>query len=165
MNEAREQVRVPAAPRLDDLIGAQLTAAENLAGILEQEYRMLAGDVNALAAVSVEKVAALARLECLHREYCAIFAGAPMAVSDGEGTRTYLQELGGDVLVARWQQLGRLVGQCREANRANGVAIERSRRHVDQALAVVRGRTRAPGLYGANGVPQAGDSGSVLARA
>lgn len=164
MNEAGEQVRVPAAPRLDELIGAQLTAAENLAGILEQEYRMLAGDVNALAAVSVEKVAALAHLERLHREYCAIFAGAP-AVSDGEGTRSYLQELGGDVLVARWQQLGRLVGQCREANRANGVAIERSRRHVEQALAVVRGRTRAPGLYGANGVSQAGDSGSVLARA
>ena len=93
-------------------------------------------------------------------------ARGPVNASIGrDEVQRHLQRAGGDVLVARWQRLEQLIDRCREANRANGVAIERYRRRVEQALAVVRGQARAPGLYGANGVSQMSDVGHVLARA
>lgn len=161
-SDARESLDVA---RLDDLIGAQLAAAASLSEILEQECRVLAGDVSALSAVSVAKVDVLAHLERLHVEYRRLFDGTGSTGTDRGEARRHLQRAGGDVLVARWQQLEQLIDRCREANRANGAAIERNRRRVEQALAVVRGQARAPGLYGANGVSQASDAGHMLARA
>ena len=155
----------PECARLDDLIGAQLTAAASLAEILEQEYRVLAGDVTALAEVSAAKVDVLTHLERLHLEYRGLFDSTGGASAGRDEAQRHLQRAGGDALVARWQRLEQLIDRCREANQANGVAIERYRRRVEQALAVVRGQARAPGLYGANGVSQLSDAGHVLARA
>lgn len=151
--------------RLEDLIGAQLAAAASLSEILEQECRVLAGDVSALSAVSVAKVDVLTHLERLHLEYRELFESAETSGPGRDEARRHLQRVGGDVLVARWQRLEQLIDRCREANRANGAAIERNRRRVEQALAVVRGHACAPGLYGANGVSQASAAGHVLARA
>ncbi len=155
----------PDSARLDDLIGAQLAAAASLSEILAQECRALIGDVAALSEVSAAKVDALMHLERLHLEYRGLFDSTGKPGADRDEARRHLQRAGGDVLVARWQQLEQLLGRCREANQANGAAIERNRRRVEQALAVVRGQTRAPGLYGANGVSRESDAGHMLARA
>ncbi|MGE3297563.1 MAG: flagella synthesis protein FlgN [Porticoccaceae bacterium] len=159
---------VPAHPdraRLDDLIGAQLTATASLAEILEQECRALAGDVTALTEISAAKVGVLTRLERLHLEYRGLLDPSAEAGAGRDEARRHLERVGGDALVARWQRLEQLIDRCREANRANSVAIERSRRRVEQALAVVRGQARTPGLYGADGVSQVNDAGHMLARA
>jgi len=159
---------VPAHPecaRLDDVIDAQLTAATSLAEILEQERRVLVGDVTALAEVSAAKVGVLTHLERLHLEYRGLFDSTGGGSAGRGEAQRHLQRAGGDVLVARWQRLEQLIDRCREANRANGVAIERYRRRVEQALAAVRGQAPAPALYGANGVSQMSDAGHVLAQA
>ena len=164
MNNPGPQER-PEVARLDDLIGAQLTAAACLADILEQECGALAGDIANLSKISAAKVDVLTHLERLYLEYRGLFDHPGMPRAGRDEARRHLQRMGGDVLVARWQRLEQLIERCQEANRANGAAIERNRRRVERALAVVRGQALAPGLYGANGVSQASDAGHVLARA
>lgn len=153
------------AARLDDLIGAQLAAAAALVAILEQEWRVLAGDITELLAVSRLKVEALDRLERLHGEYREWFARSGVSGVGRDAVRRHLQRVGGDLLVGRWQQLEASLDRCREANRTNGVAIERGRRRIAQALAAVRGQAQCPALYGAQGVARTADPGRILARA
>ena len=155
----------PNRARLDDLIGAQLIAAVGLAEVLDRESRVLAGDVTALSAVSLAKVEALTQFERLHLEYRGLCDSIGRPGAGRDEAERHLLRAGGDALLARWQRLEQLIDRCREANRANGVAIERNRRRIEQALAAVRGQARAPGLYGANGVSQASDAGRMLARA
>lgn len=153
------------AARLDDLIGAQLAATAGLVAILEQEWRALEGDVTELLAVSQTKVEALERLERLHRESHDVLVRAGVSGAGREAMRRHLQRAGGDLLARRWRQLEESIDRCREANRANGAAIERGRRRITEALAAVRGQARSPALYGAQGVARTTDPGRMLARA
>ncbi len=54
-------------------------------------------------------------------------------------------------VVARWQQVQRILVECRRQNQINGSVIELSRRHTLRALSLLRGQSADQTVYSASG--------------
>lgn len=54
-------------------------------------------------------------------------------------------------LVARWQQVQRIMVECQRQNQINGSVIELSRRHTLRALSLLRGQSIDQATYSASG--------------
>jgi len=58
-------------------------------------------------------------------------------------------------LLRLWQQILDNIEACKAGNLANGGILESSRRHVEQALSILRGQTGAPAVYAPDGETRA----------
>ncbi|MDP1707794.1 MAG: flagellar protein FlgN [Gammaproteobacteria bacterium] len=54
-------------------------------------------------------------------------------------------------VVARWQQVQRILVECQRQNQINGSVIELSRRHTLRALSLLRGQSADQTVYSASG--------------
>lgn len=155
----------PLPGALEMSLARQLTVARGLLDILRRETTALGDDITGVADLATQKLSAIEELETLHTEYRGYCRSLGIDAGERDRLRVHLQRHGGSAAVARWQELSRLIEQCREINLANGVAIERGRRHADAALALLTGRnSEAGGLYDAKGLDHPRPGRGMLAK-
>lgn len=134
------------------LLEAHEAAVDRLAEVLEQEIEVLAErDLERMADVAQRKLACFAELEQLDGTRRALLERARQP-----DTATGMQTLLAGVdrsgqLRERWRALLVRLEDCRRLNRANGAHVEINRRHVEDALAILRGREPGALTYGERG--------------
>jgi len=134
------------------LLEAHEAAVDRLAQVLEQEIEVLAErDLERMADVAQGKLACFAELERLDGTRRALLdrAGQPDTAA---GMLTLLSGVDrSGKLRERWQALLLRLEECQRLNRANGAHVEINRRHVEDALAILRGREPGALTYGEHG--------------
>lgn len=124
---------------LEDLLGREIAAAQNLAETLAAERTALTGDSpDAVKEKAAEKIRLLGSIEALEGERRALWGGSG---ADGAGF--------GQVVADRWRQLMDVMARCRTANDVNGHIIHIRQNQVRQLFDIVRGG--APTTYGPQG--------------
>ncbi len=160
--------------RLTALLERETAGAGRLRELLAREQAaLLANDVHALEQVVAEKQGCVVELEAGARERAALLrtAGLP---ADANGMESCIQSCaacgagdaaGAGDLAALWRSTSALLRDCREMNQRNGGVIETNRRHAARALAILRGQSGNPGLYGPAGEARADSRSQSLAKA
>lgn len=160
--------------RLTALLEREATAAGRLHELLEREQAALLGnDASLLEQVVAEKQACVAELEAGAGERAALLRAAGLP-ADAGGMESCIQsctacgscDTAGDAdLATLWRKTSTLLRDCREMNQRNGGVIETNRRHAARALAILRGQSGNPGLYGPAGEARADSRSQSLAKA
>ncbi|MFN2309367.1 MAG: flagella synthesis protein FlgN [Gammaproteobacteria bacterium] len=138
--------------RLNALLHAEYACAGQLVTLLETETAALQGrDIDALETLAADKQALMQHFESLEAQRQALleqagFGGSP---ADVEGCIAWCD--GSGQLARGWHLLLERIRRSQHQNRCNGAILEASRRHAQQALAVLRGQAPHGDLYHANG--------------
>lgn len=152
-------------PQLAKLMDQEIEAAQALLDTLQAESEALGRDPEALEQAALRKQSLVTGMESLHQKRCTLLQSAGCAPTRS-GLEDFLArfDLGGR-LQQRWQRLLDLTHRCRDVNLSNGAAVEMSRLHLRQALAIIHGQSPQTVTYGASGESQATATGRVLAKA
>jgi flagella synthesis protein FlgN len=148
----------------------ELATADTLLRLLQHEYEILkARDLPGLQQLVVEKQACADRLQSqiasrldeLHTLGC---------TADAQGMATWMKSLppAEQVVASRlWVELEPVAERLRAQNQINGAVIAASRNHVEQSLAILRGRDSLDVLYdqGSRKVFSGGRRGGTIAKA
>ncbi|WP_297526495.1 flagella synthesis protein FlgN [Thiohalobacter sp.] len=150
------------------LLDAHEAAVDRLAEALEQEIEVLAErDLARMADVAQRKLACFAELEQLDGTRRALLdrARQPDTAAGMQALLAAVDRSGR--LRERWRALLLRLEDCQRLNRANGAHVELSRRHVEDALAILRGRQPGTLTYGERGerTPAPGTVGRNLGSA
>jgi flagellar biosynthesis/type III secretory pathway chaperone len=146
------------------LLTQEIASLAELAGLLEHEHALLAGnDADALEAAMKQRHAAigkLLRIEDERRDLCRMHGRAPdikgleqlLAWCDPHGT-----------LAAPWADCAQSATRCRELNDRNGALVVARMNRVDSQLGALSGRSASQQTYGPKGSYGALHSGRRLA--
>ena len=152
-------------PQLAKLMDQEIEAAGTLLEALQAETQALGRDPEALEQAALRKQALVTGMEALHQQRCDLLQRAGCTPSRS-GLEQFLGKFDvGNRLQRRWQRLLELTESCRDANLSNGAAVELSRLHLRQALAIMHGQSPQTVTYGASGESQAAGTSRVLAKA
>lgn len=152
---------------LNDLLRAEYDCASRLGTLLGIEAEALQGrDIDAIEALTGRKQALMQEFESLEAKRQVLleragFGGA--APADMEGCIAWCD--GSGQLARGWQLLLERIRGSQHQNRRNGAILESSRRHAQQALALLRGQAPQTDLYNPNGSTSADTPGRSLAKA
>ena len=155
-----------ARKQIVELIGNGVYHALALKESLADEHDALEQqDMDALRTAVDNKsrcTAALQSLEQQRRVFC-IAAGFPDGTEQMEQLTRWCDE---DSVVANcWQHLLDIAVECNAMNLTNGAIIRGRQRQIEAGLAVIRGGTQEPGVYGRSGRGSNGPSQRSLAEA
>lgn len=130
---------IAAAETIDRLLAAEIEGARQLLGVLRREQQALTGqDPNSVEQTVADKRQAIAMLQQLAVRRHSLAGTLP---------NRGLPEAGG----SRHTELEQLLVELRRQNEINGALVQRRLQHARQALAVLRGQSGQPGLYGPRG--------------
>jgi flagellar biosynthesis/type III secretory pathway chaperone len=152
---------------LNDLLRAEYDCAGRLGTLLGIEAAALQGrDIDAIEALVDRKQALIQEFESLEARRQSLLkrTGFGGAQPDVEGCIAWCD--GSGKLARGWRLLLERIRGCQHQNRCNGAILESSRRHAQQALALLRGQSPHTGLYNPNGASASTDIlGRSLAKA
>lgn len=152
---------------LNELLRAEYDCAGRLAALLADEAAALNGrDIDAVEALVESKQVLMQEFEALEARRHALLgrAGFGGPQPDIDGCLAWCD--GSGRLARGWRALLERIRDCQHRNRCNGAILESSRRHAQQALALLRGQSPQPGLYTPHGESTAaGTLGRSLAKA
>lgn len=141
--------RVAALLPLLPLLQQELACAGTLRSLLERERDCLGrGDIDGVSAVALEKASAVAAMAGIGEQRQACLAAAGIG-ADTQSVNTWIAASGAEI-AAPWRDLLALAAEAREANRVNGLLINRHLARNRTALNVLHGATQT-GLYGPDG--------------
>ena len=137
---------------LHTILTREVECTESLLSCLGAERTALARrDMPALEETTREKLQHTEELEKLEQQREQLVAALGFG-ADADGLRACFKSLPqADNLVRLWQQVLTNIESCRNGNLTNGGILEASRRHVEQALLILRGQSGTPSLYNPNG--------------
>lgn len=151
---------------LNELLRAEYDCAGRLAALLGDETEALNGrDIDAVETLVGRKQTLMQEFEALEARRHALLerAGFGGAQPDIEACIAWCD--GSGRLARGWRALLERIRDCQHRNRCNGAVLESSRRHAQQALALLRGQNPQPGLYTPHGASAADTLGRSLAKA
>ena len=137
---------------LQTILTQEVRCTEDLLACLNAERVALARrDMPALEQTTRDKLQYTEELELLEQQREQLVVGLGFG-SDAESLRHCFKSLPqADALKQLWQQVLTNIDACRNGNLTNGGILEAGRRHVEQALLILRGQSGAPSLYNTNG--------------
>ena len=143
------------APELTQVVQELVAQGEQLLGALEGEREALrAGDVDQIHAAVAQKQSCVVRLEGLEQERLQLCAAAGLPADPGASLAAT-----GAGLASSWQAYLALLERCRDANLVNARVTQVRRRHVEQALSILRGDDQhATAVYGPAGKTESASS-------
>jgi len=155
-----------ARKQIVEIIGNSVYHALGLKESLADEHTALQQqDMDALRLAVDNKsscVAALQTLEQRRAEFC-VTAGFMSGPAQMEQLAEWCDE---DSVVANcWQHLLDIAVECNAMNMTNGAIIRSRQQQIEAGLAVIRGGTQEPGVYGRSGRGPSGPSQRSLAEA
>ena len=148
----------------------ELATVDALLRLLQREYEVLkARDLPGLQQLTVEKQACADRLQSQIASRLGELRKQGFA-ADAQGMAAWMQGLPPAERAAAsklWAELEPAAEQLHAQNQVNGAVIAASRNHVDQSLAILRGRDSLDVLYdqGSRKVFSGGRRGGTLAKA
>lgn len=146
---------------LPEVIDAQISCAERLVAVLDEEHTALSGrTIEALEAACDAKAAAAQTLQRLG-DRLQILAGPRRSGAEFEAW--LLRHPGGHALVSRWRTLTDLARRLADANRRNGALLDVRERQVKDALMALA--PEPPAVYGRSGYKPNLPQGRVYSRA
>jgi len=153
--------------RLHLLLTEEIECAVRLEALLEAEGDALNGrDTATVERLVQDKQALLQTFESLETRRNGLVATAGFS-RDRAGLEACIAGCDEQGRLGRiWSELMDHVRWCQQLNRRNGAVVDISRRHVQQALTLLRGQTPVTPLYSPAGSTQgAGIPGRTLAKA
>lgn len=151
---------------LTALLRAEHDCAGRLGTLLGTETEALQGrDIDALEDITERKQSLMQTFDSLEARRLALLerAGFGGPQPDVDGCIAWCDDSGH--LARGWQLLLERIRQCQHQNRCNGAILESSRRHAQQALALLRGQAPQTDLYTPSGSTAADNTGRSLAKA
>jgi flagellar biosynthesis protein FlgN len=149
--------------RLGRLLELEEEQMGQFVALLEQEKDLLiAGEVDALVALSEEKTKSYRLLQRVHDQR-AILLGNWKGDNSGQSIAALLESI--PELGARWQKILNLAEQANEQNQINGRLINERLAHNQAALSVLMAAAERPQFYGADGRARASGTGRILGSA
>lgn len=151
---------------LNELLRAEYVCAGRLDALLGIEAAALQGrDIDAIEELAGRKQALMQEFESLEsrRQTLLERAGFGGTQPDVEACIAWCD--GSGKLARGWRQLLERIRGCQHQNRCNGAILDSSRRHAQQALALLRGQPPQTDLYNPNGSAASDSLGRSLAKA
>ena len=148
------------------LLQQQRYTSHKLLEILDQEHTALSGnDLQGIETILAAKERCMSQLERLSREFLEM---TPHFPGQKNAMAAYLRSIdpqGAWGLEPLWQQIEKLLSQCRQKNNINGKIISLCRRHVQQALSILlQGGQGSEACYSPTGVSQSAASSRILGK-
>ncbi len=151
--------------RLDTLIADAADTAARLGEVLEAEREALrTRDREALERLAPTKQELARQLEAAGAAQLQVVQALGLGGAES-GLAERLQAAGLVRTAAAWQDLAARLARCRDLNRANGQAINHSRRTTERLIDFLHGRDANQRLYGPRGQDRASASLGYLAKA
>ena len=146
------------------IISEQREQASLLLTILASERTALnAGDLSAMDAASVEKVAVLGAMEQLKTRADELLVDTPFASSDAPVEQALSWcDTSGNLRAAR-DDVARLMSECDLENRRNGLVVQHRLNYVRRAIDILHAAHEETMTYGADGIARSGGSSRLLA--
>lgn len=146
---------------LAEVIEAQISCAEGLIAILDEEHAALSGrSIEALESACASKSDAASKLQRLG-DRLQILAGPRRSGAEFEA---WLQRHpGGESLINAWRKLSGIARRLADANKVNGALLEVREQQVRSALVAMA--PEPPSVYGRSGMRHNLPSGRVYSRA
>jgi flagellar biosynthesis protein FlgN len=151
---------------LNELLRAEYDCAGRLGSLLGIETTALHGrDIEAIEALVGRKQALMQEFDSLETRRQALLerAGFGGPQPDVDACIAWCDSSGR--LARGWRLLLDRIRDCQHRNRRNGAILESSRRHAQQALALLRGQSPQTDLYNPNGSTATDPLGRSLAKA
>lgn len=153
------RARPPSSPLAENLNQHVITAQSLIEILARERAALMSQDVEALSAVNADKSAAATDLQRQGAALVALAGGA-----EGKALEAFIcRQPDGLELLARWQLLLQLAGQCQNANMQNGILLQDRQQRVRASLQLIRQSPRP--LYGPAGAIDADTGKRALARA
>ncbi|MDR1424555.1 MAG: flagellar protein FlgN [Azoarcus sp.] len=149
--------------RIALLIEAEASQLKEFLALLDWEETLLvAGETDALPAVTQEKSERHRQLQRLHDDRAILLARRGLK-NDTQALHTLYAHL--PRVLARWEEVRSLASRARERNATNGRLIAGHMSHTQAALSVLLSAANHPQLYDAGGHSRPGGGGRILGRA
>jgi flagellar biosynthesis/type III secretory pathway chaperone len=139
---------------LPDILTRQVQCTEHLLTCLGAERDALASrDIQTLEDTTATKLQYTRELEQLEQQRQQLMVELGFGdITDNESLRRCFKSLPqAETLLKLWGRILTNLDTARHGNLANGGILEAGRRHVEQALMILRGQTATPALYNPNG--------------
>ncbi|MCG5501215.1 flagella synthesis protein FlgN [Ectothiorhodospira lacustris] len=138
--------------QLEQILTHSVREASSLEHALQLEGQALsARDLDTLNLAIAEKQRQVERLEQLTREQGALLKREGYE-NNAQGMACCLRDWDTErILSPVWDRLVDIIARCRQLNLTNGGVVETKRRHVEQALHILRGEDARTELYGPRG--------------
>ncbi len=145
------------------LIGMEVTQLRTFITLLGREESLLvAGDTDALLALTNEKTELYHTLQRLH-DARAMLLGRLGLANSGEAIRSLCADMP-DTLT-QWDEVLRLAAEARERNSLNGKLVIERMQHNQGALSILLAAADRPQLYDADGHARTTGGGRILGSA
>lgn len=151
---------------LTRLLAAELKSARQLQMTLNQEFEALSkGDADGIAEIIAQKQCQTLELAQHLQSRDTFLAG--LALPAGQpGTEAIIAQLPADTQASNlWRELQSAGQRLRDSNEVNGGMIAHSQRHLQQAVAILRGQAGRGDTYGREGAHRPGRLSQSLAKA
>ena len=150
-----------------DILEQQREIAQGLLQLLIQEFAALSGnDLQAIETTLAAKQVLMEQLDKLSREFLEV-AGRH-SPGNKDGVTFFLRHedpQGTWGLAPLWQQIDKLLSQCRQKNSTNGKIISLNHRRIQQALEILRyGGQGSETCYSSSGACQSSASSRILGK-
>jgi len=135
--------------------------------ILTQEHTALIGnDLQGLETILTAKQQRMTRLENISRDFLAFMREDTTVTMAGITDFLRQRDPQGTLeLVSLWQQVKKLLSQCRQKNSVNGKIISLNHRHIQGALSILRHGEQSLGpCYSPSGASQTTVSSRILGK-
>lgn len=153
-------------PQLNELLMATQACSQRLLDVLQEEDLALRrADADGIDLVTSAKQALIQEMES-HQLAQDRFLATHALPPGPQGMQRYLETLSADAPEqTTWSNLQALAIECRNRNETNGGVLALSRRHVRQALEILKGSPETGPIYGRNGEALSAVRTSPLAKA
>ncbi len=150
---------------LQMVLAAEAACSGELLACLATEREALVNrDMPRVEATTAQKLQLSQQLEELERQRAALVTGLGFGPGGDDLRDCYSRLPQAEDCQRLWQLILDNLRACRHGNLTNGGILEASRQHVEQALAILRGQTDAPGLYSPDGDSNANLGQRVLGK-
>jgi len=157
------------AIHLELLLREMYEAICRLNQVLEDEYTALCDkNTDQLQATTVNKLDLTDEIEKLEKQRAILLQSRKLPLSN-IGMYTFIHQLDNGVqasLNTQWSLIEKLIRECEEQNRINGIMVEDQKRYIQSALSILSGKSLITDTYDAKGSTTNQDASThILARA
>jgi len=121
---------------------------------LDNEHKALVDkNIDSIQTISEEKIVLMEHLEDLNKERRNLLDNAGLDITS-TGVGDFLQNSNSPrapQMKALWDEISNISKQCDKQNNINGIIIESNKRHTENALSILQGKSQNTELYSNKG--------------
>lgn len=137
----------------------------SLSDLLKQEKELLkTRESKSIEALANKKSQIIKQIETRAKAKAKLFASSGLGIRPGK-IESALQAMNDPELMSLWIASREKLTLCKEQNLVNGAIITRSKQRVGRLMDIIRGKHKAPNIYGQKGKEQSFSDNHRIAKA